>query len=103
MGSLIRKVAKAKKIVAERKKNKAKKNPRRDTEMGVSKNGLIVFRLIMAAFFIVAIVSSGYAPSKSPKLPEGVSNNSLSLSLLIAIPSDHGRGAAVLCHRWPVF
>ena len=70
MGSLFRKIKKARKIVAERKKNK---NPRREKEiMGVSKKSLVIFRLMMAAFFMIAIVHSGYAPNKAPKLPEGV-------------------------------
>jgi len=69
MGSLIRKFAKAKKQLSERRKKE--KIARPDTDAMISKTNLMVFRLMMAAFFLFAIVLSGRAPNRGPKLPEG--------------------------------
>jgi hypothetical protein len=82
MGSLIRKFAKAKKQLSEQKKKE--KIARPDTDAMISKSTLMVFRLMMAAFFLFAIVLSGRAPNRGPKLPEGVRSCLLPVVLLIA-------------------
>ena len=79
MGSLLRKLKKAKQIIDDRKKEQRRNRRNSDATNSngsnnmVSKKNLVAFRLIMGAFFMVAIVQSGYAPNKAPKLPEGVS------------------------------
>ena len=69
MGTLIKKLKKARKALPSRKQ----KRDRPDTDAMISNNTLVIFRLMMCAFFMVAIVRPGYAPPKAPKLPEGVS------------------------------
>jgi hypothetical protein len=69
MGSLVKRLTKGRKALAERQRQK---KARPDTDTMVSTSTLVVFRIMMCAFFMVAIVLSGYAPNKAPKLPEGV-------------------------------
>ena len=70
MGSFARNIIKGNKDLRKRRKTKV---IRPDTENMIPKTNLILFRFMMFAFFAFAIVLSGYAPNKSPKLPEGVS------------------------------
>lgn len=69
MGSLVKRLTKGRKALAERQRQK---KVRPDTDTMVSTSSLVAFRIMMCAFFMVAIVISGYAPNKAPKLPEGV-------------------------------
>jgi len=41
----------------------------------VPHSNLVMFRIVLALFFVFAIVMSAYVPPKAPKLPEGVSSN----------------------------
>uniref|UniRef100_A0A7S0UMR5 Uncharacterized protein n=1 Tax=Pseudo-nitzschia delicatissima TaxID=44447 RepID=A0A7S0UMR5_9STRA len=68
MGSLTRKLIKGRRELGERRR---KKIHRPDTDNMIPKANLYVFRFMLCAFFAFGIVLSGYAPNKSPKLPEG--------------------------------
>ena len=81
MGSFARNIIKGNKDLKKRRKTKV---IRPDTENMIPKTNLILFRFMMFAFFAFAIVLSGYAPNKSPKLPEGVS-----LEYLLSGSEDH--------------
>ena len=72
MGSFVRRVIKGKKELSRRRRQKV---DRPDTDAMIPKANLVVFRLMLFAFFSFAIVLSGYAPNKAPKLPEGVSTS----------------------------
>mmetsp|Transcript_25326 Transcript_25326/g.54031 ORF Transcript_25326/g.54031 Transcript_25326/m.54031 type:complete len:119 (+) Transcript_25326:146-502(+) len=66
MGSLYKKLKESRKYISARKRKNKKNRP----DDMISDQGLFVFRLMMFAFFMMAIANSGYAPPKAPKLPE---------------------------------
>lgn len=63
---MLRKLRKAKKRAPSKRKNKPI-----DTEIMISNINKLYFRIVMFLFFTLAVVFSGYAPNKGPKLPDG--------------------------------
>mmetsp|Transcript_34413 Transcript_34413/g.39162 ORF Transcript_34413/g.39162 Transcript_34413/m.39162 type:complete len:113 (+) Transcript_34413:165-503(+) len=59
---MLRKLRKVKKLTPSKRKN---------TEIMISNITKIYFRIVMFLFFTLAVVFSGYAPNKGPKLPDG--------------------------------
>jgi len=68
---MLRKLRKAKKLEEKRRGGKRIKPIRPDTDIMISNNSRMIFRIVMFLFFSLAVVLSGYAPKKGPKLPEG--------------------------------
>jgi hypothetical protein len=67
---MLRKLRKAKKL-DEKRGRKRIKPIRPDTDIMISNNSRMIFRIVMFLFFSLAVVLSGYAPKKGPNLPEG--------------------------------
>ena len=70
---MLRKLRKAKKLDEKRRGGKKRIKPisRPDTDIMISNNSRMIFRIVMFLFFSLAVVLSGYAPKKGPKLPPG--------------------------------
>jgi hypothetical protein len=68
---MLRKLRKARKLDPNYKRKRKKPIIRPDTDIMISDNSRMIFRVVMFLFFSLAVVMSGYAPKKGPKLPEG--------------------------------